>query len=420
VGQTAEVATADGSDLKAALELAGRGLGAATAMVRDVHVAIARRAFTASGPASRPAHLMHDAISRKVYTAVGGGARIAATVSGVAVAARAAGDPSYRPLADRPRGNVVVGAVNGAWGDFLARTGSPLALRMSVRVRGRDVGLTREQLAAAHPGATGDVVVFLHGLCETDASWALGALKRYGDATSTHGSRLSEELGVTPVFLRYNTGLHISDNGAQLSALLTELVDQWPVPLRRLTLIGHSMGGLVIRSASHVGCESDAPWIALTKRIVYLGSPHLGAPLEIGAARAARAMRRLPETKPVGDALAGRSLGIKDLRFGDVLATDWADIDDLDAERPEPGECPALLDGAEHYYIGATISRRHDTVAARVIGDALVPFASASGSGKVRRLGLDVDRGRHLGGLHHFDLLNHPRVYDVVKEWLAR
>jgi hypothetical protein len=78
-----------------------------------------------------------------------------------------------------------------------------------------------------------------------------------------------------------------------------------------------------------------------------------------------------------------------------------------------------LLDGADHYYIGATITRRHDTVAARVIGDALVPFHSASGNGTVRRLGLQVDRGRHLPGLHHFDLLNHPRVYAVLRDWLA-
>jgi hypothetical protein len=388
-------------------------------MVRDVHVAIARRAFTLSGPAARPVHVMHDAISRTVYTVVGGSARVAATIAGVTVAARAAADPSYRPIADRRRGNVVVGAINGAWGDLLATTRSPLALRMTVRVDGRDIDATRAGLAAAFPDATGDVAVFVHGLCETDASWRLGGLKHYGDHRSSHGSRLRDEAGLTPVHLRYNTGLHISDNGAYLSALLTDLVAHWPVAVRRLTLVGHSMGGLVIRSASHAGCESGASWVPLTKRVVYLGSPHLGAPLEVGASAATRALRRLPETKPIAGALAGRSVGIKDLRYGDVLAADWADIDDLDAHRPEPAECSALLDGAEHYYIGATISQRHDAVAARVIGDALVPFASASGEGKARRLGLEVDRGRHLGGLHHFDLLNHPRVYAVLRDWLV-
>jgi hypothetical protein len=407
-------------EVRAAAALAGRGVAAATTMIRDVHVAIARRAFGASGEPARPAHLLHDVISKSVYAAVGGGARVAAGATGLAVAARvSAAGPAYRPLSERPRGNVALGALNGAWGDWLERTSSPLALRMTLRHTGVDVPLTRAGLAAAYGDAdTGDVAVWLHGLCETDASWRLGALDHYGDRHSTHGSRLQAEHGLTSTYVRYNTGLHISANGRSLDALLTEVVDAWPGPIQRLTLIGHSMGGLVIRAAAAVGCELDSPWVPLVRRVVYLGSPHLGAPLEVGVARAARAMRRLPETKPIADALASRSVGIKDLRYGDVLEADWAALADLDEHRPEPGSCAPLLDGAEHYFVGATIGARHDTPVARVLGDALVPFASASGTGPSRTLGLDVDRGRHLGGLHHFDLLNHPRVYDVLRSWL--
>jgi hypothetical protein len=399
--------TADTSDLRAAASFGGRGLAGATGMIRDLHLAIANRAFTMTGPPAAPVRLLHDGISRGVYAAVGGATRAFASAAGVAVAARAAADSGYRPLADRPAGNVVLGALNGAWGDLLQRTRSPLALTMSVRSVG------------ASAAVTGDVAVWLHGLCETDASWRLGAPKHYDDPRSTHGDRLHREVGLTPVFLRYNTGLHVSENGAQLSDLLDLLVADWPVPVTRLTLVGHSMGGLVIRSACHRGTEQGSTWVPLVRRVVYLGSPHLGAPLEVGAAAATRALRRLPETQPVARALATRSVGIKDLRFGDVLADDWAALTDLDDIRAEPQTCPALLECADHYYIGATIGRRHDTVAARVLGDALVPFASASGEGKVRRLGLAVDRGRHLGGLHHFDLLNHPRVYAVLRDWLG-
>jgi len=393
------------ADLRAAVALAGRGVAAATTMIRDTHTAIARRAFGVSGRPARPAHLMHDAISTTVYAAVGAGARLAATATGAAVAAKHATDPAYRPLVERPRGNVVVGALNGAWGDWLDRTRSPLALSMT----------------AHHPteNLTGDVAVWVHGLCETDAAWRLKAHEHYGDRASTHGERLRAECGLTPVYLRYNTGLHISANGRSLDALLTELTETWPVPITRLTLIGHSMGGLVIRSAAAQGCENGSPWIPLAKRVVYLGAPHLGAPLEVGAARATRLLRKLPETKAVGDALASRSVGIKDLRYGDVLDADWAELADLDAARPVPADCAPLLDGAEHYFIGVTIGARHDTPVAKILGDALVPFASASGSNGTRALGLDVDRGRHLGGLHHFDLLNHPRVYAVLREWLA-
>ncbi|MBV9099160.1 MAG: hypothetical protein JO079_13995 [Frankiaceae bacterium] len=395
------------ADLRAAVALAGRGVAAATNLIRDTHTAIARRAFTVSGPPARPAHLLHDAISTSVYAAVGAGARVAATATGIAVAAKHATDPSYRPLVERPRGNVVLGALNGAWGDWLDRTNSPLALGMTAHYDRQDTN------------PTGDVAVWVHGLCETDAAWRLKAQEHYGDKASTHGERLREEYGLTPVYLRYNTGLHISANGRSLDALLTELTETWPVPITRLTLVGHSMGGLVIRSAAAQGCEHDSPWIPLVKRVVYLGAPHLGAPLEVGAAHATRLLRKLPETKAVGDALASRSVGIKDLRYGDVLDADWSELADLDATRPVPADCAPLLDGAEHYFIGATIGARHDTPVAKILGDALVPFASASGSNGTRTLGLDVDRGRHLGGLHHFDLLNHPRVYAVLRDWLA-
>src|SRR5881275_1428766 len=129
---------ADTSDLKAAVVLGGRGLAATTSMIRDVHVAVARRAFTATGAPAKPAQLLHDGISKVVYGAVAGGARVATTAAGVAVAARAATDPAYLPLAQRPRGNVAISALNGAWGDLLARTGNPLALTMAVRRGERD------------------------------------------------------------------------------------------------------------------------------------------------------------------------------------------------------------------------------------------------------------------------------------------
>ena len=400
---------------RAAGELAGRGLAAAAGLVRDTHLAIANRAFTLSGRAAKPAHATHDLISRSVYATVGTGMRLAGHVAGAVAATRR----ETVAISDRPRGNVVLGALNGAWGDRFAEASSPLALSMTLRTRTGDLDLDRASLAHAYPDATGDVVLFLHGLCETDASWRLGARDHYGDAESTHGERLRAACGATPLYARYNTGRHVCDNGDDLAALLAQLVEQWPVPVTRLTLIGHSMGGLVIRAACHRAQQDQAPWLPLLQRIVYLGSPHLGAPLEVAATAAAVALRRLPETRPLANALASRSVGIKDLRYGDVRADDWADVADLDAWRAEPDDCVPLIDTATHYYIGATIGRRNDTVAARVIGDALVPWASASGDNSRRRLALEVDRGRHLGGLHHFDLLNHPRVYAVLEGWLA-
>ena len=375
-------------EVRAAGSVAGRGLSASATLIRDTHLAIARRAFTLSGPGARPAHVAHDLISRTVYGTVAGGLRIAGYAAG-AVAARKIASP---------RGNVVVGALNGAWGDRFVEWSNPLALPMSLRHDGRDVDVDRAALTKVFPDATGDVAVFVHGLCETDASWRLGARDHYGDARSTHGERLHAACGLTPIYVRYNTGRHVCDNGDDLAELIERVVGEWPVPITRLTLIGHSMGGLVIRAACHRAVADERSWLPLVERIVYLGSPHLGAPLEVAVTRVGGVLHKVPETRALADALATRSVGIKDLHDGDI--------------RP-------LLDTATHYYIGATIGRRNDTVAARVIGDALVPWASASGNGKRRRLALDVNRGRHLGGLNHFDLLNHPRVYAVLEEWLA-
>jgi len=226
-------AVADTTDLRAAVALGGRGVVATTSMIRDVHLAIARRAFGLTGAPARPAQLLHDGISKVVYGAVGGGARVAATATGVAVAARAAADPAYRPLSQRPRGNVAISALNGAWGDLLARTRSPLALGMTIRDGQQDVPVERVALSRHFPDATGDVAVFLHGLCESDVSWRLAAERHYQDRHSTHGSRLRADTGLTPVYLRYNTGLHISENGEHLDRLLADLVAQWPVPITR-------------------------------------------------------------------------------------------------------------------------------------------------------------------------------------------
>lgn len=377
----------------AAARLAADGFAGLTSAIEDTHEAIARRVYRPLAVAGAPSRLLHQAISRTVFAGVRTGGRLAGAAGAVAAAA----------LADDPP-VPVVGAVNGAWGDRLARAGNPLALDMTAHYD--------------RAAATGDVVVFVHGLCETERSWRVGAAKHWGDPASTHGSRLAAARGCTPVYLRYNSGLHISDNGGALATLLTDLVAGWPVEVTRLTLVGHSMGGLVLRTACHLGAQQRAPWLAALDTCVYLGAPHLGAPLEVAATAAGIALRALPETRGFGRALASRSAGIKDLRFGDVLVTDW-EPHDPDRWRPEPDAVTPLADAVDHYYIGTTLGRRHDTVAARVLGDLLVPFASASGNGRRRRLGFELDKGAHLGRLHHFDLLNHPRVYAQLAAWLA-
>ena len=415
--------------------LLGDALGTTTRSIGQVHDAISMRVFALLGPPARPVQLMHDAIAGSVYGIVRGSTRLAPRVGGVLAArSRPADAPS---IADHPTGNVVLGALNGAWGDAIAEGYRGLAYPMAVRSRGRTVQVTPEGLAAAYPDATGRIAVFLHGLCENDDSWRMGSQTYYGDSTTSFGSRLREDLGWTPVYLRYNTGLHISDNGRRFAQLMQALVDCWPVPLEEVALLGHSMGGLVMRSACHYaqnppGDRPPLSWTQALRHAFHLGTPHLGAPLEVRTAKLSACLARVPETAPLARLLNSRSVGVKDLRHGSLLDEDWTGVE-LDTFLDDTcAEVPFRPD-AHYYYIGATLHRSPDHPGSAILGDLLVLLPSASGQsstgqsstgqggtgqGGTRTIPFEVERGRHLGGITHFQLLNHPAVYEQIRLWL--
>lgn len=396
--------------------LAADGLGGATTRAQELHRAIAGRVFGRLGAAAGPIRVLHDTISDAVYTGVRTGGGAGTRLTGLAVAATRPDDAP--PLADHPRAGLAVGALNGILGDRLHERENPLALPMSVRSGGRDVPLTPESLNVTFPDAGPCVVVLLHGLCETDTSWALGTKQPDGaPPLPTYAERLEDDLGLTPVVLRYNTGRRISENGVLLDDLLDDLVSRWPTEVKELVLLGHSMGGLVIRSAAHRAHGSGREWRNKLTRVVMLGTPHLGAPLEQTVNQATRLMRRVPEALPVAQVLDVRSVGIRDLRFGAITDSDW------DGHEPDHFEDPCgdvpLLEGVRHCTVYATLASRHDGLAGRLLGDLLVYHSSATGAGRTRKIAFTAEDTFHLGGLSHFALLNHPRVYAQVRDWLA-
>nr|MBP7521295.1 alpha/beta hydrolase [Leptothrix sp. (in: b-proteobacteria)] len=197
-------------------------------------------------------------------------------------------------------------AVNGVWGDHLAQTGNPLAIPMRLRVGGRPLDLS-SPLAGQLPAApSGRVLLLVHGLCMNDLQWS----RRGHD----HGQMLAAELGATALYLHYNTGRHVSQNGRELAALLETLLARWPVPVQELTLIGHSMGGLVLRSACHIGATSSQAWLGPLRALVLLGTPHHGAPLERGGRLLDGALGLSPYVRPFARLGRSRSAGITDLR----------------------------------------------------------------------------------------------------------
>jgi pimeloyl-ACP methyl ester carboxylesterase len=404
-------------EIRAAGDLAGQAFRGTGTFVKEMHEAIAGRAFRAVGPMGAPVRAVHDRIAGVMYGAV---REAIGTIprGGAALVARLT-PPGAAPLSRSVPGSLALGALNGAIGDALADRDSELALSMSIRHRGEEVGADRAQLARAFPDATPRLAVFVHGLCETDDAWRLLPLGRQRASEAGYGSRLERELGYTPLYLRYNTGLHISDNGRRLSRLLEEVVDAWPAEVDEVVLIGHSMGGLVARSACHYGEASASRWVGAVRHVFCLGTPHLGAPLEKAANVAGWTLAGVAETRPLAKVVNGRSVGIKDLRFGSCSEEDWCDCEPDEFLRDRCREVP-FLETATYYFVGATLSRSADGPFGSLVGDLLVRFPSASGKGRRRSVPFEVENGRHLGGLNHFDLLGHPAVYEQIRTWITR
>jgi hypothetical protein len=398
------------AEIDALSRLGGYAFARLVSRIEQGHRVIAGRAFAPAGPAGAPARVTHDSITRGVYLAVRGAGPAAAVLGGKAVSLLAAGG---QPADREPGGNLALAALNAIAGDQLGPGLAPLAIRMAVRADGRDVDLTAQEVADAFPHATRTMAVFVHGLAETEGSW-----QRRGAESEPYGPRLHAEFGYTPVYIRYSTGRHVSDNGHDLAGLLDGLTAAWPEQVDELLLVGHSMGGLVIRSACHYGRQESAAWVDRVQHVFYLGSPHLGAPLARAAGFAGWALSKAAETRPFVTLINGSSPGIKDLRHGYVLADDWADCDQDSCMRDHRRDTP-LLAGANHYTISATVTANPGHPLGTLAGDLLVQPASAHGRrGAHQHIAFPVGSHRGLGGMHHFDLLNHPAVWAAIRDLL--
>ena len=244
----------------------------------------------------------------------------------------------------------------------------------------------------------------------------------------SYGDVLREALGVTPLYLRYNTGRAVAANGRDLADLLERLVATWPVPIRRLHLVGHSMGGLVIRSACHVGAERGDAWVPAVRHCVYLGTPHLGAPLARAAVALGSLLVRVPEVRPFATLLERPNPGTRDLRFGLPLADGVDEADPADWFGRDLADVP-VLPSARHHAVSAALltpPANGDGAAGgpgvlvdRVLGDMLVLAVSAAGDDGTRRLGLDPADGAVVAPAHHLGLLGHPVVAAHLTAWLG-
>jgi triacylglycerol lipase len=330
---------------------------------------------------------------------------VAAVVTDVALDVSGIGT-RVRPLRDTGWGRRLGAVLNGAIGDRLAGDYPALATPLRLRVTGTDVHPDTDRLAEHYPHATGHVVVLLHGLVHDEANWR--RFDREGSPLPDFGERLAADLGATAVYVRYNSGRHISDNGRELADLLTGLVTSWPVRVDRISLVGHSMGGLVARSAVHQAVAREQPWLAPLRDVVCLGSPHRGSGVERGADVTARLVGRFDRSAPLATLFTHRSAGIKDLRQGSLDESDWSDPDGT-VRRTRYEVAPHV----RQYFLAATLARDPAGLRGRLVGDLLVSPASATDAGQAAR--------RYaIGGIGHTELMRHPRVYAQVRRWLQQ
>lgn len=355
-------------------------------------------------------------ITGLVYGGIKGVTRLAGGTAN-ALLSRAAGRPDTRD--STPQREAMLSALNGVLGDRLAETANPLAISMRLRSQGQPLLLEPQALAERLPGATGKLLVMVHGLCMNDLQWK--------GAAGGHGEQLARELGYTPVYLHYNTGLHTSANGEQLAGLLQQLTKAWPQPVESITLLVHSMGGLVARSACHQAAEAGYSWLAQLKALVFLGTPHHGAPLERLGSWVDGVLGGNIVTKPFAKIGQVRSAGITDLRHGNVLHADWHDVGRFE-RGPDARQAVPLPAGVACYTVAATTLAPgkgpwvavREALARKMVGDGLVSLESA--------LGLHAEPGRCLAfppenqwiaqGMNHMELLSRPEVAQQLLRWL--
>lgn len=421
------------SDLQGLSRLSIDGVRGVTDLVEDVHHAVLRvPGIRAVSPDGRT-----GGIPGLVYRSING---ITGRVGrGLDVAFNYAGEPTDATHSS-PAREQFLAVLNGVLGDHLAASENPLAVKSALRHLGRPIELDRACLTETWPQASSRLLVTAHGLCMHDGHWRLASREAVGkdargnpssgkpDPFDTERSGLPDSLAAahdySTIDFHYNTGRHVSDSGRDFADLLQRLVTNWPVKVRQLVILGHSMGGLVARSAVDYGLEAGQNWPAHLEKIVSLGTPHHGSPVERAGHGIDRALGISRYSAPFARVGKIRSAGITDLRHGNVTEGDWHAGQrelgrfDYGHDTRGPVRLPAHV---ELFAVAATLNHAPDSPRSRYFGDGLVPVPSALGqhSNPARSLPVDICNQFIATETGHLGLLRSPKVARQVSAWLA-
>ena len=320
--------------------------------------------------------------------------------------------PPLHHIPETPKRAALIATLNGVMGDALVESHNALATPMTLRYQGEPLDW---QAMPTDLPREGRVLLMVHGLCMSDLQWQT----LYQGEPVNHGEQLANALGYQPFYVRYNSGLPIAQNGQALALLLEQLLTHWPGDLKEITIMGYSMGGLVARSACHHAGVAGLTWPAHLANLIFLGTPHHGAPLEHAGHWLEQLLPASAYTEPFVRLTRLRSTGIKDLRHGKVIET-LAPPDPAVPMR-DPREPLPLPCGVNCYAIAATTAAKRSLLADRLIGDGLVPLRSALGQHSEARHQLSFLPAHTLivYRTSHMALLGSPQVGQQLLRWLT-
>ncbi|MBK8284401.1 MAG: alpha/beta hydrolase [Ahniella sp.] len=375
-------------------KLATDGVIGLSQVVESMHARVQGQFF----PTPSPDRL--GGISGLVYRGIRGGTR--AVAIGLDLAMHALPAQGDKPSTQGPGARRLRAVLNGVLGDHLRASGNALALPMRFFQADQANDLNRADWATGVPGS--ELLIAIHGLCMGPHQWC--------HRGQDHAADLAKRFGWAPLYLEYNSGLHISDNGADLAEQMHRLVASWPVPVTRIVILAHSMGGLVTRSALAQANAEGLSWPEKVSDVMFLGTPHQGAPLEAVGHQVDRQMRRIRYLAPFALIGGSRSVGIMDLKRPNLLMQDWQ-TEAPRSQVPWPQHIKAGV-------IAGTLELPEALATQHWLGDGLVPVRSALGESDEPGLdlGLDPSRKLVLPKCGHFDLLADMRVQQQLQTWL--